>query len=296
LFDHEVFGADAPVDPNRWVFHYTKLGNARVIASTQSFRLGAMATMNDPREYQAAEPVTMRTSPSRGLTRDEVDAAIRAFVGRRLEMRVASFTADAALGSPQSVARAAGRGYTRPSLWAHYADRHRGVCLVLDRAEFTRLLDATFADHFVNGEVDYVDGVDPDDWSGILDLDDVARRGIDTAVGDHLRTHLIRLAFTKNADWSPEREWRCCVLDQPAGGHVEVGLLPGVVTGVVLGLDFPETDLDDMREIADRFAIRPNVARTYVHQLNMIDVLPVDTTGASWRYYSRSELQTLGYL
>jgi hypothetical protein len=68
------------------------------------------------------------------------------------------------------------------------------------------------------------------------------------------------------------------------------------VTGVVLGLDFPGTGLNDVRDIAKRFAIRPNVARTYVHQLNMIDVLPIDTTGTTWRYYSRSELQTLGYL
>ena len=296
LFDHAVFGADAPLDPNCWVFHYTTLGNARSIASTGSFRLGAMAAMNDPREYKATEPVTMRTSPSGGPSRNDIDTAIRAFVDRRLQMRVASFTTDAALGSPRSATRAAGRGYARPSLWAHYADCHRGVCLAFDRAEFTRLVNATFGDNFANGEVEYVDGIDPADCSGILDLDDVAHRGIDAVVGDHLRKHLGRLAFTKNADWSPEREWRCCVLDQLPSGHVEVGLLPGVVAGVVLGLDFPETGLNDVRDIADAFAIRPNVARAYVHQLNMIDVLPIDTAGATWRYFSPSELQTLGYL
>ena len=188
----------------------------------------------------------------------------------------------ARLGAP---ARAAGRGFARPALWAHYADAHHGICLILDRSEFARRVHAKFAGSGAARDVTYVEGIDTSDASGVLDLDVVAVRGTSVAVRAHLRRHLEKLVFTKNSDWSPEREWRCCVLGQPAG-DVDIELDGGVLCGIVTGLDVQDSDLDAVQYVCDEFHIRHNVAGTYLHQLNMIDVRPIDTSSSPWTYAS----------
>jgi hypothetical protein len=295
LFDHEIFGVDQPQDPHRWVFHYTTLQSATAIASSQTFRLGRMATMNDPREFKAPEPMTMATAAGRGLSSADVDQAIRLLVATRLQVAVASFAEDRADGADGTATRTTGRGYARPALWAHYADLHKGVCLVLDREALERELNANFAADALARTVAYVGAFDPNDWSGILDLDEVARLGVPTAVDQHLRTYLTELLFTKNSDWEPEREWRCCVLDQPSGATVDVHVPRGVVRGIVVGLDLSEPDLAEVQALARVFGIEDSVARTYVHQMNLIDVLPIDRTSATWRYYTLPGLQSIGY-
>jgi hypothetical protein len=296
LFEHEFFGASAPADPDRWVFHYTSLASAQLIASNGTLRFGRMRTMNDPREYKAVEPFTVTAGPGHGLTTQEVRHAIEALVATRLEMAVASFTADAASGNDATATRAAARGYARPSMWAHYADRHRGVCLVLERDALERQVRSLYGSECVAGRVEYVAGIDPMDWSSYLSLDDVATRGEAQAVEDHVRGNLQGLVFTKNSDWEAEREWRCCIVREPSGNPIFVPLTSTIVTGVVVGLDFAESDLSHLRNFANRFDIASTVARTYIHQLNMLDVLPIDTSTSRWRYYTQPELRGLGYL
>jgi hypothetical protein len=297
FLEHDIFGFDAPADPARWVFHYTSLKSALAIASSKELWLGSMAAMNDPREYKVAEPVTMQiVGPGGAVVPVDERLAIDTLVARRLDMRVASFTADAASGAPKTAMRAAGRGYARPSLWAHYGDRHQGVCIVFDRAALVSQLNATLGTNALHDLVTYVDGIDPNDWSGILLLDDVPRLGVDAAVDRHIRQHADRLVFTKNEDWRAEREWRCCALGQSVGTTTAIPLPGGVVSGLVLGLDFDESNLAQAQHFSATFRVDQAVARTYVHQLNMIDVLPIDSTSATWRYYTNSELKSLGYL
>lgn len=49
---HEIFGFDAPTDPDRWVYHYTSLSSALAIAGSETFRFNSLANMNDPREFK----------------------------------------------------------------------------------------------------------------------------------------------------------------------------------------------------------------------------------------------------
>jgi hypothetical protein len=52
LVDDPIFHCDGPVDPNRWVFHYTSLATAMMIATSGTLWLNPLSTMNDPREYK----------------------------------------------------------------------------------------------------------------------------------------------------------------------------------------------------------------------------------------------------
>jgi hypothetical protein len=144
--------------------------------------------------------------------------------------------------------------------------------------------------------VTYRSEFDPRDWSRYLDLDEVRRLGVAAAVDAHLAQHRARMFFEKNSDWEPEREFRCCVFNQPASSTTALPLPPGAVRGIVVGLDMPESALSDLKIIADMFHVTAAAARVYVHQLNVLDVHPLNREGTPWRFYSRRGLQDLGYL
>jgi Protein of unknown function (DUF2971) len=293
LMDHPLFGFDAPADPDRWVFHYTRLERAQLIAASGTLRLSPMSSMNDPREFRPPEPITM----SIGSPRDPalVRAALDRLTQRRLNVRAASFTADAADGGADSIRRTNGRGYARPTMWAHYGDTHHGVCLAMNRQALTDSLVARFGDKVDCRTVRYSPGIEAANWARYLRLDDLDRLGPDALADQHFTDNVERLLFEKNNDWRGEREWRCCVDGQVPGVDAELALVPGIVEGIVVGIDFPAAELDTVERIAAALSVGTDVAVAYLHQMNVIDVLPINTDVIPWRYCTGPELQALGY-
>jgi hypothetical protein len=297
LLDHPIFGAEAPADPDEWVFHYTTLPAARLIAESRTLRLSAMARMNDPREFKVAEPMTVDVNPEQGgLSPDIVRTAIDQIQVRRLSVRAASFTSDSADGKPRYAARADARGYARPALWAHYGGSHGGVCLVFDRSGVEAAIRNLFPSACAFGHVDYPEPTALRDPSRYLDLGNVRRVGINTAVDDYFRRWQRYLLFTKNRDWSGEREWRSCVLDQPGSEPITIGLPDRVVVGLVLGLDVRREDLEAVQFVGETFQIGDAIGQTYLHQMNILDVLPIHTGEQRWRPLKAEELRSLGYI
>lgn len=296
LMAHALFGFDAPDDPDALVFHYTSLATAELIAAGSTLMLNRMGHTNDPREFKHAEFAWLQTGVDR-LPKAEAEAANQRLNELRLATCVACFSRDSADGECRSMTRADARGYARPTMWAHYGDRHRGVCLVIDRAALAAEARRVFGTNAIDAEVSYVDLSKPDPFSRCINLDDVKRRGIEVAIKDHFDTYQGQLLFEKNHDWSGEREWRLSVLDMPGTSPLFLSLPAGIVKAIVVGVDFSEPDLSRLELIATQLAVdSADVARIYQHQFMVLDVLPVDTTAGSWRYYERPELQSLGYL
>jgi hypothetical protein len=295
LLRHPIFGADAPADASRHVAHYTTLDAAAAIADSMSFRLSPMSRMNDPREFKSPEPMTFHVGAP-PLSRTEIDAAIALVQQERLNVRAASFTIDMADGKADSSVRANGRAYARPSLWAHYGDKHRGVCLLFDRPALEAALSGAFGLDVVTRRVEYVHGFDPSDWGRYLDLNEVARLGIPAGVAAHLLQHRERIFFEKNSDWNSEREWRCCVFNQAPASTTQLPLAPGMVGGLLVGLDLAEAHLTEVERIASKLGLTDAVARIYIHQLNVLDVLPLNQSTSPWSYLTPPELRSIGYL
>lgn len=293
LIDHPTFGFEAPADPNKCVFHYTSLASAVAIAQSMTFRLSPMSRMNDPREFKLAEPMTV--SMASGVSAADQAVLIRKIIERRLNIRAAAFTLDAADGKANSIPRADGRGYARPTMWAHYGDCHRGVCLVFNRVALEEALHRKFGADAFWERVRYPDYVDPADWSRYLILDEVRALGLDGAANRHFREYRSTLLFEKNVDWKGEREWRCCVDRQDRAGTATIDLTPAMVEGVVLGIDFAEADVPTVEPIAKAFDLDDVIAVAYLQQMNIIDVLPVNTDATPWRYCTDVELRSLGY-
>lgn len=184
LLSDQLFGSEAPADADRWVYHYTRLTNAETIAHSKTLRFNPLSKMNDPREFQPPEPMTL--SLLRGVSRPDQHAALSKLRERRLNIRAAAFTTDAADGQPQTFRRANGRGYARPAMWAHYGGNHRGVCFVFNRPALEAALTAKFPGAAFWSRVDYSPGVDAEDWSRYFEVDNITTLGIDGAIEHHL--------------------------------------------------------------------------------------------------------------
>lgn len=210
-------------------------------------------------------------------------------------MRVGAFTRDDAAGDDFSLARTDSRGYARPMMWTHYADKHSGICFVLDRHQLENVLRGKFGSDVLVGDVTYGDLAAPDAWTPMLDASEVHARGETVAAELYFETNRRDLLFVKNHDWSVEREWRIAI-DNQASGIVDVAIGGDVVVGLVVGLDVSDSDIADVQDVAGAFGIADHVARAYLHQVNVIDVLPVNTSITPWRYYTAPELTRLGYL
>jgi hypothetical protein len=100
-------------------------------------------------------------------------------------------------------------------MWAQYAEKHSGVCLVLDQ----QLLHASIAAHFSPnnlfcGPVEYFNSVegpvskDPVSAYDLLYLEDYAAGNLAERMEDHVRRFNRELFFTKHHDWRDEWEYR----------------------------------------------------------------------------------------
>lgn len=293
LMKHEIFGFDAPRHPDRWVYHYTSLSSAVAIASSRTFRFNSLANMNDPREFK--DLVLPVMSSGRPLTKTKVDLTQMLVNQRRLAVRLGAFTRDDAAGDDSSLVRTDSRGYARPMMWTHYADKHRGICFVLDRHALERVLHGKFGSDVLVGDVAYSSLTTPPAWTPVLEASEVHASGEAITAQRFFETNRRDLLFIKNQDWSVEREWRVAI-DNHTSGVVDVPVGSGVVEGLVVGLDASDSNLADVQAVAGAFGIADHVARAYLHQVNVIDVIPVDTSRTPWRYYTGPELHGLGYL
>lgn len=284
---HPIFGFDAPADAERWVYHYTSLPTAVAIATSGTFRFNPLSEMNDPREFKRLTLPVM--SNGRPLTRRQLATTEQLVNRRRLAVRVGAFTRDDAAGRGSSLVRTDARGYARPMMWTHYARNHRGVCFVFDRAAFERALHAKFGADLLTGDISYLTLSAPPAWTPVLDASGVRSHGEAKAADRFFNVYRRDLLFTKNQDWSVEREWRVAIDNQPTG-PIDVRLSPGIVAGLVLGLSLPRASLTAVQTVASAFGISDHVARAYQHQVNVIDVVPHNTSGTRWRDYTRTEL------
>jgi len=109
------------------------------------------------------------------------------------------------------------RGYCKPRMWAQYADRHTGICLVFDRERLAELIkrQVEVGRLLYSGPVTYIDrGIAKDltrDQQYTINVDVLESDGRSTYAARHLRTHWKKLFFEKMTDWRDECEWRYVV-------------------------------------------------------------------------------------
>ncbi len=106
------------------------------------------------------------------------------------------------------------RGFYIPAMWAHYANKGDGVCIVLDRKKLLNKIPANIEHHKVCYSDDYDNNIT------------VPYNG----ASEYLRVNSREFFFTKTSDWSYEQEYRLFSFDS----DIEDISIEGCVVAVIM--------------------------------------------------------------
>lgn len=234
----------APKSVTNHVFHYTS-ANAAIVGILRSgeFRMSPFEGTNDLWESRPLYPSLEVHADYRALE-PNIELWQTIDTNLRRHAKVGCFTQDWELPA-QVLDRDALRGWTHLALWAHYGERHSGVCLRFDRETLVDALAkaASGGQHWA-GEVRYtrtsLGPVHP------IDLGQVNEFGADAATRAFAIRNRDMVFFRKHADWASESEYRLVLLgDSVTPAYLDIR---EALTGVFLGEAFPDHRIAEIHD------------------------------------------------
>ena len=201
-------------DANRLVYHYTTSATAlEHILKSRSLRFSSYTKTNDPKESKAWQ-FNLGTNEQRDLGKyDMQELSLWLSNALKTRTKLACFSRDSSPLTGNHLREIFQRGFCKSRMWAQYADRHTGVCLVFERERLHNLIEKRFSsDHLVlSGCVNYLNrSVLPqlEEQQYTINVDFLESVGLEAYVGSHVLTHHQRLFFEKLEDWRDESEFR----------------------------------------------------------------------------------------
>jgi Protein of unknown function (DUF2971) len=235
--------SDAP--ERKWIYHYTRVESFHKIIDSQKLRFSSADLLNDPRESKGNRSIEVRGevggSPEANKILFREIQRIREVVSRvRENAFIGSFSVDAA-----GMAGRSERGYAIPTMWAHYGDNHRGVCMVFERE---KLVDSVVRQI---GGVPHEGSLTYDaDLASVPSFDFLQTKSkSDRELEAELALDYRNLWFRKYACWSSEREYRIAIPKNNLDRYLEIPLNPGLI-GVCLGVDVAVKDANSVAAAA----------------------------------------------
>lgn len=284
-----------------FLYHYTKRETLAKVAANRQFKMRRFATMNDPRESKAWAVTTFDIGFGEAPPEDPIDQApVDAGVARYKDnVKVAAFTRDGFHAVETEVSRTPylGAGFAHPAMWAHYADTHKGACIAFDMRTLVRRFMETSPELFGepsgvrHGDVKYTAHEPRGDESFLaMAAAGVRAHGLDNAVRRHFES--LSAWFQKHLDWSPEAEYRF-VYPDPIDREAVFVDVSNCVVALVLGVDFPEADLDVARVFARSFGIGDRVGQS-VWTGPCWSIQPVREDPDGWRIEDPVRIEAVG--
>ncbi len=144
-------------------------------------------------------------------------------------------------------------GDCRPRMWASYAENHRGICLRFDSMKLNQQIEKELGQNskIFHGPVVY----DDNRAMTVKRINYLAVEKI--GVREGMKTHLLENweenFLVKSEDWRTEYEYRWLIHNEE--DKPEYVSIEGILTGVVLGVDFPKAYLPIVKEFCSELNI-----------------------------------------
>jgi hypothetical protein len=234
------------------VCHYTKAKTALKILSTKKLRIGQFKFTNDPRESKERNAVIGWVAPTSFSTdpnHDEIISRVRKEADRIAweEWKVLCFT----LHRPQKTVRhpvdevynhSVRHGYSRPRMWAQYAENHIGVCLIFDANKLNKNIHEQLGPRcrIYQGRVSYI-------YRPLIS-DPIMLKNIQGDITKEILVEELRSYYfasykgkflAKHPDWRDETEYRW-LLHSPENANIYVSI-ENAIKAVLVGVNFPKT-------------------------------------------------------
>lgn len=258
-------------------------------------KLGRFDQTNDPRETHRWEFHAGAIARSKDLSSDEyASGTLSAWLSAAIQGRakVACFCTDTAPLTGDHYADVYKRGFSRPRMWAQYGDKHRGVCLIFDKARFIQALRTAFEGE---GSLLICQPVEYRNHPGVPSLrehefsvtaEDLEQLGRAQYPRHHVGRYWRRLFFEKALDWRDEVEWRALLMtDTEDPTFVETS---AALVGVVHGAEIVPQVSDKLIETCDK----PEVGHLGLLWKNGFPWY--DIGGVRWSYANRRLLEKNG--
>lgn len=241
------------LDSSDLVFHYTKLSTAlEYIFPSGKIEFGTLSNTNDPYEKSLNE-LEFHCWGHQGTEELFKQADL---ITRQVHQRCRFFSTTlddkARIGTSLNL----GRGYAIPSLWAHYAEDNRGICLAFDKAKLSKSgaekVNANGTTLFGN-PITYSDP--PGYFSSTFEMEIENKFNIEAEVINHIQKHYDKILFTKDKMWRYEKEHRFVVICNDAESF-SIDFNDSLV-GVFLGCKFPDSYAPLIVDLVMKYQIAP---------------------------------------
>ncbi len=235
------------------VFHYTKKDTAiEKIFFDKKIKLGQLGSTNDPKESKTRLFLENKhIKPTDDWLRrfDAINSEVNDIVATEWKVLCVSQNQPEYQGEGDRFRC----GECRPRMWASYAENHRGICLRFDGVKLNQQIEKELGERsrIFHGHVVYNDDISRETKK--IDYLEIEKIGYREGMRAHLLENWKENFLVKSEDWRTEYEYRWLIHNTE--NKPEYISIEKILTGVVVGVDFPKAYLPIIKEFCSEFEI-----------------------------------------
>lgn len=248
-YDHLIFNERYE---EKYLYHYTTLNSLIAITESKALRASSFENCNDPTESQINNRTEIDVAMPSDLEGRKTWMATknlgnRVLDGIRRKAHVVCLSSDRI-----ERCKIVRKGFAIPQMWAHYADNHKGVCLIFDKSALM-----SEASKIKNGMVAKDVTYDTSQASGStirIHVSEVQK------IEEHeLRAKCLDISpelfwFYKDSGWSYEQEHRI-VFSSPTAEYTYIPIMNSV-KAICTGVNFPQCRLHQINKFKNAFGLQ----------------------------------------
>lgn len=243
------------IENSPFLFHYTTYSSALGILISQQMRMGSLANMNDPLEFEnhRGDGLVFSGNPSNRYLAKKVFEFANAVAEKDRAVRLASFAVDG--GNQKDYYNNLCKGWARSRMWAQYADGNEGVCLIFDKSNLVSVFENSFKSTSCKTycrEITYTNNLYP------------IQEMLNKPCESFLTQDKIDFLFKKCVDYRDEREFRLLLVNKNLKNSAEsVSFsIETSLCGVIMGAKFPEENRESLEKAIEY--CNPKIKRLYI--------------------------------
>lgn len=148
--------------------------------------------------------------------------------------------------SPERVATfCLASNFDEPLMWAHYADNHKGFCVVFSKKALENILSYRHPDRkdsiettgrIIRGDVGY------EETPPIIQMESIYERAMDAKKGNWGDELIQKILYTKSIHWQYEKEFRIVLVVKDKHSGVLVRVPDEAIKGIIFGARTKDED------------------------------------------------------